>query len=272
MVRSGIRSKNFQMALGFELSSVQSRRLPRALNEGRSQAAMNVSLRPELQVAINRGRRGSSLMEPSLQKLLEIGGAPFVSKDAEFTVPVLDRFGSIGASLADVLRRKDGFFCFESALRVFPSVTTESSWSIGEWNSHDLWKADYRGLADVVLCFAEELFGRQFVIAGGEVGIFEVETGEVEIVACSLEEWASKILLDYNQMTGYGIAHKWQHKYGPLHARHRLMAKTPFVLGGDYSVSNLASTESHQMMKELGNLAYQIHDLPEGTRVELKVL
>jgi hypothetical protein len=236
------------------------------------QAAMNGSLRSELQVVINQGRRRNSLMGPSLQKLLEIGGAPFVSTDAEFAVPVLDRFGSIGESLANFLRQKDGFFCFESALRVFPSVTVESSWGIDEWNSCGLWMADYRGLAEDVLCFAEELFGRQFVIADGKVGIFEAETGEVGTVAYSLEEWASKILLDYNQMTGYGIAHEWQHKYGPLHPRHRLMAKTPFVLGGDYSVANLASTDSLQMMKTLGNLAYQIHDLPDGTRVELKVL
>jgi hypothetical protein len=233
---------------------------------------MNVLLRPELQVAINQRRRGSSLMGPSLQKLLEIGGAPFVSKGAEFAVPVLDRFGSIGTSLIDVLRRKDGFFCFESALRLFPSMTVESSWGIGEWNSHDLWKIGYRGLADDILCFAEELFGRQFVIADGKVGVFEAETGEVEIMGLSLEEWASKILLDYNQITGYGIAHEWQHRYGPLKPRHRLMAKTPFVLGGDYSIVNLASTDSLEVMKTLGNLAYQIHDLPDGARVELKVL
>src|SRR5882762_10048758 len=98
----------------------------------RSQAAMNVSLCPELQVVINQGRRRNLLMGPSLQKLLEIGGAPFVSKDAEFAIPILDRFGGIGASLAHVLRQKDGFFCFESALRVFPSVTVESSWGIDE--------------------------------------------------------------------------------------------------------------------------------------------
>ena len=116
-------------------------------------------------------------MGPSLQKLLEIGGAPFVPKDPDLSIPILDRFGGIGASLTDVLRRKDGFFCFESALRVFPSVTVEASWGIGEWNSRDLWKADYRGLADDVFCFAEELFGRQFVIADGTVRIFEPETG-----------------------------------------------------------------------------------------------
>lgn len=210
-------------------------------------------------------------MGPSLHKLLEIGGAPFVSKDADSTVKALDHFGDVGASINDVLRQKNGFFCFESALRFFPSVTVESSWGLGEWNSHDLWKADYRGLADNVFCFAEELFGQQFVLFDGKVGIFETETADLKIVALSLEEWASKILLDYNQMTGYGLAREWQRMYGPLHARHRLMAKKPFVLGGEYSMANLVSMESFRIMKTLGNLAHQIHALPDGARIELKV-
>jgi hypothetical protein len=50
------------------------------------------------------------------------------------------------------------------------------------------------------------------------------------------------------------------------------MAKKPFVLGGDYSIANLASVESLEVMRTLGNLAYQIHDFPDGARVELKVL
>src|SRR5436190_13694815 len=193
-------------------------------------------------------------MGPSLQKLLEIGGAPFVPKDADSTVETFNRFGEVGASISDVLRQKNGFFCFESALRFFPSVTVESSWGLTEWNLHDLWKADYRGLADNVFCFAEESFGRQFVIFDGKIGVFEVETGDLKVVALSLQEWASKILLDYNQMTGYGLAREWQRNYGRLHPRHRLMAKKPFVLGGEYSLANLVSLDSLLIMKSLGNL------------------
>jgi hypothetical protein len=121
-------------------------------------------------------------------------------------------------------------------------------------------------------CFAEESFGRQFVIFDGKIGIFEVETGDLNIVALSLEEWASKILLDYNQMTGYGLAHEWQRNHGRLHPRHRLMAKKPFVLGGEYSLANLVSLDSLLIMKSLGNLAHQIHVLPDGAKIELKVL
>jgi hypothetical protein len=114
--------------------------------------------------------------------------------------------------------------------------------------------------------------GQQFVIFDGKIGIFEVETGDVKIIALSLEEWASKILLDYNQMTGFGLAHEWQRKYGPFHARHRLMAKKPFVLGGEYSIANLVSRDTLLIMKALGNLAHQIHALPDGARIALKML
>ena len=210
-------------------------------------------------------------MDPSLRRLLEIGGAPF-ARGIGSSIDVLDHLGEIGISIRDVLAKKNGFFCFESALRFFPSVTVEASWGRAEWNSPDLWKADYRGLADNIFCFAEDVFGQQFVVRDGKIGTFEVETGDFTIVALSLEEWASMMLLDYNQMTGFSLAHEWQVRHGPLHPRHRLMAKTPFVLGGEFSLANLAALDSLQLMKTLGNLAHQIHALPDGSRIEFKVI
>ncbi|WP_198164121.1 hypothetical protein, partial [Bradyrhizobium jicamae] len=139
-------------------------------------------------------------------------------------------------------------------------------------NAPNLWKGDYRGAADNIFCFAEEIFGRQFVIHDEKIAVFESETGDLEIVASSLEEWASKMLLDYNQMTGHRLAHEWQLRHGALRPRHRLMPKRPFVLGGEYSIENLASVDSVQMMKSLGNLAFQLHGLPDGAEVEFKIL
>jgi hypothetical protein len=70
-------------------------------------------------------------------------------------------------------------------------VTLQFSWGITDWNKHDLWKAEYDGFADDIFCFAEDLFGQQFVVSDGKIGAFEPETGNVEIVASSLEQWAS---------------------------------------------------------------------------------
>ena len=57
------------------------------------------------QIAIDYGRRKNLHMGPSLQKLLEIGGAPFVPRDADSTVETFDRLGEVGASMSDVLRQ-----------------------------------------------------------------------------------------------------------------------------------------------------------------------
>jgi hypothetical protein len=210
-------------------------------------------------------------MTPALGKLIEIGGAPFV-RDSKPVGDAVSHLGDIRASIGEVLARKNGFFCFESALRFFPSTTVEPSWGISEWNLPGLWKGDYRGVADNIYCFAEEIFGRQFVVRDEKIAVFESETGDLEIIASSLEEWASKVLLDYNQMTGHPLAHEWQSIHGPLHPRHRLMAKRPFVLGGEYSIENLVSLDSIRVMKSLGNLAFQLHDLPDGAKVEFKIL
>jgi hypothetical protein len=50
------------------------------------------------------------------------------------------------------------------------------------------------------------------------------------------------------------------------------MAKQPFVLGGEYSAANLASLDSLRIMKNLGNLAHQIHTLPDGAKIQFEVL
>ncbi|MDB5584212.1 MAG: hypothetical protein JWR80_9388 [Bradyrhizobium sp.] len=210
-------------------------------------------------------------MTPALRKLIEIGGPPFAPTSSPAGKAV-SHLGDIGASIGEVLAAKNGFFCFESALRVFPSASVDSSCGLAEWNSPGLWKADYRGIADNIFCFAEEILGRQFVIHEDKIAVFEPETAELEIIASSLEEWASKILLDYRQMTGHVFAHAWQSVHGPLHPRHRLMARTPFVLGGAFSIENFAALDSVQMMKSLGNLAFQLRDLPDGTKVQFRIL
>lgn len=209
-------------------------------------------------------------MTPALGKLIEIGGAPFV-RNSEYVGDAVEYLGDTGSAIRDVLVRKNGFFCFEAALRFFPSTTVESSCGISEWNSSNLWKNDYQGLADNIFCFAEEIFGRQFVVQDEKIAVFEPETGGLEVIATSLEDWASRMLLDYRQMTGHPLAHEWQSVHGTLHPRHRLMPKRPFVLGGEYSIKNLVSVDSVGMMKSLGNLAFQLHDLPDGAKVKFKM-
>jgi hypothetical protein len=208
----------------------------------------------------------------AIQKLLEIASSPFIPGGILFGSDGLDRFGDNGRAIMEMLFQRNGFFCFESALRIFPADTTESSWGIHEWNRQELWKGEYFGLADRFFCFAEDIFGNQFCIYDNKVRTFNPETGDAEVVASSLEDWAAKVFDDYNSMTGYRFARDWQKIHGRLPARDRLMPKKPFVLGGNYDLSNLIAMDSVRVMKNLGNLAHQIHDLPDGAKIEFRII
>ena len=207
-------------------------------------------------------------MTKALLKLLEIGGTAFAPPNPAWP----KKNGTLAILNDQMLGRKNGFFAFESALRVFPSVTTEESWGIDEWNGPSLWKVEYGGIADNILCFAEDVFGGQFCLSDRGVFRFDPESGVLDAVADDLESWAAKVLLDYDGMTGYGTAHAWQATNGLLPPRARLMPKRPFVVGGKSELTNLVAIDSIRLMKNMGNLARQIRDLPDGSQIKFEII
>ena len=207
-------------------------------------------------------------MTSALAKLLEISSIPLAEPHIDW--PVNREW--LNAVDREILQKKNGFFAFESALHVFSSSTVEASWGIDEWNSRSLWKSDYGGLADDIVCFSEDIFGGQFCIGVSGISRFDPETGDLDPIAHDLEGWAAKILEDYDGTTGYGTAHAWQATYGLLQPQFRLMPKRPFVVGGTSDLANLVAINSVRLMKNMGNLAQQIHDLPDGSQIEFKVI
>ncbi len=203
----------------------------------------------------------------SAQKLVGVAGAALASGEPGAW---LRDAGPRERELHSLLALKNGFECFESALHVFPSNGGDQS--LEAWNARKLWRDAYEGMADDFLFFAEDAFGNQFAIADDQIVMFDAETGEVEVVASSLEEWARKVLADYDYMTCYPLAHSWQQKNGRLPRNHRLVAKIPFVAGGEFEVSNLYAAEAAKAMRHRGDLARQIRDLPDGASIEFKVV
>lgn len=166
---------------------------------------------------------------------------------------------------------QNGFYAFESALHVFPDRSTGSELGLDQWNSPQLWRAKYEDMAEGLFFFAEDIFGFQFCIRGGDVCTFNPETGDVEPLARDLHEWAEKILSDYNFLTGYPIGHKWQLIHGPIAPRTRLTPKIPFVLGGKFETENLYARDVVEAMRFRGHLAIQIRDLPDGSQIEFQI-
>ena len=204
-------------------------------------------------------------MKNSIKKMLDIAGPAFITN---VDVELMEK----GSQLLPLLQRKNGFFVFESALRIFSSQTCDFSYGLDDWNSSSLWRESYGELASDLLFFAEDIFGTQFCLKDEKVYSFDPETGDLSLIGNGIEEWASAILEDYDLLTGYSFAHEWQIENGLLLPRERLMPKLPFGCGGEFVLTNLINFEAARSMRCRGNLATQIHLLPDGAQIKFALV
>lgn len=209
----------------------------------------------------------------SLEKLASIGSAQLSRSQAVVDFIGEDALGLLGRQIKSLLRTRNGFYAFESALHVFPAGPASGrELTLRQWNAPDLWRFEYEELTQGAFFFAEDAFGNQFCAREGRVYSFDAETGELSAIADDLEGWARRLLEDYLELTGYPLLHQWQEKNGSLPVGTRLVPKRPFVLGGEYSLANLCSMGAVSAMKSRGNLARQIKDLPDGAGVEFRII
>ncbi len=212
----------------------------------------------------------SSQRMTSLEKLISIASDALAAPPS--AMPDLLCQYRLGLELFRMLAKKNGFYAFETALHVLP-VTSDPGSGLAGWNSQALWRGGYLDLAEGLFFFAEDIFQDQFCFSLKQDGVlrFNAETGQATLMAGSLEEWAGIILSDYEVETGWPLAHEWQAKNGPLPFGKRLMPKIPFFLGGEYKIDNLWAGNPLAGMRFKADLAIQTRDLPEGSKVRLRV-
>lgn len=211
-------------------------------------------------------------MLSSINKLLNLGGAALGPKPQRLNPALYIENPILADELSEMLRHKNGFYAFESALHVFPAGSTDKETGIDAWNSRELWINNYHGMADKCIFFAEDIFGGQFCLKSNAIYTFDPETGDLEFFAHNLNEWAEYLIQNYAVVTGYPLAHEWQKKAGALTPGSRLVPKIPFVIGGAFDIDNLAAISSLQGMRWRAELAVQIKDLPEGASVKLTII
>lgn len=200
----------------------------------------------------------AKLMHVSSASILELTGEQYEVRVPECLLPLYEK--------------RNGFYAFETALHVFPVGEGRHAMDLLTWNGSKLWRDKYGDLVrDDWVFFAEDAFGGQFVVTdeGQQIQTFDPETGETEYLANNIEGWSSALLADYQTLTGQPLAHEWQVANGPLTPGKRLLPKTPFVLGGEFAVSNLYASDAVTGMRVRGEIARQIKDMPDGTQVKL---
>ena len=214
-------------------------------------------------------------MNIQLRKLASIGSQSLTKSTPHINQMLINLAGERIEELYELLEYKNGFYAFESALHVFSSikqnVDIDNVIDIATWNRDNLWRKEYGSLASKYLFFAEDIFGYQFCIRENHVYIFDPEIGDGEKISSTLNEWANYILQDYEALTGFPIAHEWQKQHGKIADGKRLLPKTPFVGGGNFDLENLYEGDAIEGMRARASLARQIHNLPDGTKIVLRV-
>lgn len=176
------------------------------------------------------------------------------------------------SELSALLSERNGFYAFESALHVRGTCRIPGEPGLVEWNAPDLWRSGYANLPKHVFFFAADAFGGQFCVVGDAVERMDPETGLREYLAASLEDWAGVILDDFEAQTGWPLMRDWQIRHGPLPRGKRLVPATPFVLGGSFAVENLRAVGSLEAMQFYADLATQLREVPDGSRVKLRLV
>ena len=84
--------------------------------------------------------------------------------------------------------------------------------------------------------------------------IFNSETATIDPLAEDFDEWAEKILNDYDYLLGYKLAKKWQEENGQLEVGKRLLPKTPFFANGEFATENLYACDSVKGVRFRGDI------------------
>ncbi|MFC5910669.1 SMI1/KNR4 family protein [Streptacidiphilus monticola] len=176
------------------------------------------------------------------------------------------------AELGRVISRTNGFFLFNAGVQVFRAGDEGLGADLLSWNREDTWKDTYDGLADDLFCFAQDIFGVQFaVVEGKEVVRFDPETARDEVLGESLEDWAAWLLADPDVNGAASFAYAYQQERGALDPNERLVPRTFFVAGGGYDFDNFVAYDAVTAMRIRGPIAQQVHDLPDGATVNIRL-
>lgn len=190
----------------------------------------------------------------ALSQLLEVS-APVDGSLLELSV--------IPEALRGLTPGSAGFVAFERALLVLPPQV-----AIDLTREHAFLPF---GIGVDLLVFGFDLFGSMYAIGSdAKVVTVDAETGEMKDFADDVEAWASLVLKEPAFLVGSELGRAWQQLHGPLAPLERLVPRRPFVLGGDYEVSNLVRCPLRRALALYGSLCEQLTGAADGTPVEVR--
>ena len=167
-------------------------------------------------------------------------------------------------SLVRILSDTNGFILHEGALHVRGASLTPEWHSLrAAWRGPSAFHTLYESVHATDIPFAQDQVGDQFLLRDGRVIRLSGETGEVEALADSLEDFHSRVSQDIAGFLNVGLRHTMQP--GQL-----LLAYPPFVFRESGAGASLKPVRAGEVILFHADLARQLRDVPDGGQVELK--
>ena len=198
------------------------------------------------------------------------------NRDRDFQVPAIDidviKEMSTGILdkeyLAFIKDVSNGGFFFEGSLHLYGFCKSPTYHNIKFVNS--IISYEYGKFSEGLVFFGQEALGNQFAFTNKGIAIFNIETAGIEIIAKDFNSWLQILKNDLEYLTARNLLISWK-RNEEIRYDQRLCAKKPFIIGGEYSVENLYPQFFPTYLSSNANIAKQIHDLPDGTEINIKI-
>ena len=137
---------------------------------------------------------------------------------------------------------------------------------------NNFFKMNYGNMVENLFFIGEDLFGNAFAFEEKSICLFNIETGEKEILASDFKAWLLLLKNDLDYLTGVSFTKNLsESEIASLAKGKRLSAKYPFVLGGAYAAENLAFKSFEENLEYNSLIAKQIKDLPDGAQIKIEI-
>ncbi|UGU18159.1 SMI1/KNR4 family protein [Sinomicrobium kalidii] len=187
------------------------------------------------------------------------------SSDNEKSIKVRD------ANYLEFIKAFNGGYFYNNSLILFGfSKEKNSQFNIVYMN--DVFNEHYQNLVEGLYFFGQDVFGNPFAFKDGKIVFFNLESGDLEIIANDFEEWLDVLYNDLDYYTGKSLALELSvNQRKGLAVDRRLCPKYPFILGGDYTIANLTLKDYRENVAYNSDIAKQVYNLPEGSKIKIVI-
>jgi hypothetical protein len=138
------------------------------------------------------------------------------------------------------------------------------------WTGPESVRSRYPDVRETDIPFAEDALGDQFLLRDGNVYRLAAETGEIESVEATLEEFLARVANDAFEYLNLQPLLNFEQRGGRLAPGELLNVYPPYCVKSEKERSYCAIS-ADQHLRFLARLAAEIRHLPDGAAVDIKI-